>query len=344
VSGRWFVDTYRDAVWESETLSAHEKAVAETYARHARDAAGNRSASARLSWLTYPRLMAQAGIGHRGTVPKIVQALVTAGWLTPEKQVSRRATVYRLTIPDAAGSSDGGTTEVHEGRSGSSDGGTTEPPIPDAGSSTSPARSAGSGTTVVPLSPSGSSGSGTQPLVPQELKELKPLSHACARASAPPLAADGERDDLEDSIPEDPNGNGSVPASVLQLFAGENLGGHTADAVYAWIVAAYQVRHGGWWVTVHRDGSVPARIAEAVAALSAPPPVPVRVRCGLHPGELFGGVCRACAGEAKGREPAGQILSRMSVADQRVADGRVLYAKYVALEAAAGRNDSEEAG
>lgn len=72
---RWFRDIYRDAVWESEDLTAVEKAVAETYARHARDANDAKTPNADLAWLTYPRLMAKAGIGRRANVSAAVASL-----------------------------------------------------------------------------------------------------------------------------------------------------------------------------------------------------------------------------------------------------------------------------
>ncbi|TDC34217.1 hypothetical protein E1211_17880 [Micromonospora sp. 15K316] len=154
--------------------------MAETYARHARNAAGDKGADADLTWLTYPRLMAKAGIRRRAKVPAIVAALVDAGWLAVVHQAARRPTLYRLTIP--ARSSDAGTTDSP----GSTDGGTT-----DGGSSDTPGSSDG-GTTVVPhrhlgssTSAAGSSNGGTQPLPPQE--PLTPTPRA--------EGADAERDD-----------------------------------------------------------------------------------------------------------------------------------------------------
>ncbi|HEY6115916.1 MAG TPA: hypothetical protein VI172_08160 [Candidatus Dormibacteraeota bacterium] len=161
MTGRWFRDVYRDAVWESPTLKAAEKAVAETYARHARDTEGNKSAVADLAWLTYERLMEKAGIGRRASVSTAVTRLVDLGWLKPVQQVSRRATVYRLTIP-VGGSSDGGTTEADEHEEArSSDGGTTVVPFSGSGSSTSA---------------SGSSDGGTQPLGPSKELTITPTS------------------------------------------------------------------------------------------------------------------------------------------------------------------------
>jgi hypothetical protein len=125
---RWFRDIYRDAVWEDETLTAIEKAVAETYVRHARDQDDRKSATADLSWLTYERLMTKAGIGRRANVAAAVAGLVKAGWLVVHREVNRRPTVYRLVVP-LLGSSDAGTS------AGSSDGGTSVVPVSDAGSS-----------------------------------------------------------------------------------------------------------------------------------------------------------------------------------------------------------------
>lgn len=177
-AARWYRDLYSDAVWESETLNAAEKAVAETYARHARDERGEKSAAADRAWVTYPRLMAKAGIGRRAKVAEVVDRLEEAGWLEVLERVSRRATLYRLTIP---GGSDAGTTDLVPGRNyGSSDGGTTAPePVLGASSD--------AGTTVVPLPDhgssvfaSGSSDGGTQPLVPLELQPLTTTSSSCA--------------------------------------------------------------------------------------------------------------------------------------------------------------------
>ncbi|MEV5211263.1 hypothetical protein AB0K35_27705 [Micromonospora sp. NPDC053740] len=143
-TGRWFRDVYRDAVWESEDLSATEKAVAETYARHARDKDDDKSATADLAWLTYPRLMVKAGIGRRANVSAAVVSLVAQGWLTVVREASRRPTLYRLTIP--ARSSDGGTSDR------GSDVGTTVVPKIASGSSASVAGSSDGGTQ--PLGPS----------------------------------------------------------------------------------------------------------------------------------------------------------------------------------------------
>lgn len=136
-AARWYRDVYRDALWEAEDLDATAKAVAETYARHARDKQGNKGPDADLAWLTYERLMAKAGLGRRASVPVVVDRLVKAGWLTVETQVHRRPTVYRLTIPSSAvgtsaGSSTGGTSVVPPPYIGSS----TQSKMPESGSST----------------------------------------------------------------------------------------------------------------------------------------------------------------------------------------------------------------
>lgn len=257
---RWFRDTYSDAVWECETLTAVEKAVAETYARHARDAEGSKSPGADLAWLTYPRLMAKAGIGRRANVKPAVDALVDAGWLQVEQQVSRRATLYRLTIP--AGSSDGGTTGA-EARG--SDDGTTDPEATGSGGSTP-------GTTVVPLdrsgssvSASGSSDGGTQPLEPLEEQPLS-LSPREAEA-APPVAAeleDRERDDSDqDETPAD------HPLALPRRLLAEHCAVtdvDEADELIGWIESKYDVRHDGFWIEAVRNGSIHARVAEARAA------------------------------------------------------------------------------
>jgi hypothetical protein len=160
---RWFSDVYRNAVWEAETLTAVEKAVAETYARHVRDSDGRRSAEADLAWLTYERIMAKAGIRRRANVAAATASLVKAGWLVVHQEVNRRPTVYRIAVP-LLGSSTTGTTDA------SSDGGTTVVPLSDHGSSTlsdstRPGSSDG-GTPpleVLPLKRSPSSSSGRAP-------------------------------------------------------------------------------------------------------------------------------------------------------------------------------------
>ena len=151
---RWFRDEYCDAIWESEDLTAAEKAIAETYARHARNARGEKSPDADLAWVVYDRLMVKAGIRRRANVSTAVANLVKLGWLDPVEQVGRRPTLYRLTIP--LGSSDGGTTEDAAGSSGV---GTSVVPLSGVGSSTQS-----------DLPKPRSSGGGTQPLLrPQGL-------------------------------------------------------------------------------------------------------------------------------------------------------------------------------
>ncbi|GIG59761.1 hypothetical protein Lfu02_41330 [Longispora fulva] len=118
---RWFLDHYRDAVWESEHLTASHKAVAEAYARHARDPHGNKTATADLAWITYDRLQTAAGIRRRATVTKILAELETLGWLTAVRRVHRRPTMYRLTIPHN-GSND--TTDARQGTT------VVPPPVP----------------------------------------------------------------------------------------------------------------------------------------------------------------------------------------------------------------------
>ncbi|GIG60575.1 hypothetical protein Lfu02_49470 [Longispora fulva] len=110
---RWFRDRFRDAVWESEQLTADHKAVAETYARHARDAHGDKSAAADLAWLTYDRVQVGAGIRRRSNVKKILDDLEAGGWLVVVQRVHRRPTVYRLTIPTSrAADGENATTVV----------------------------------------------------------------------------------------------------------------------------------------------------------------------------------------------------------------------------------------
>ncbi len=178
---RWFRDDFSDAVWESEALTAAEKAVAETYARHARDERGEKTAGADLSWLTYPRLMSKAGIKRRATVSAAVERLEELGWLDPVERVSRRATVYRLTIPR---SSDVGTTDAGSARNyGSSDVGTTVVPLADHGSSTFA---------------SGSSDVGTQPLGPLKKQPLTTSSSCGDERFEPSPATPKEGEEGED--------------------------------------------------------------------------------------------------------------------------------------------------
>ncbi len=151
---RWHADTFQDAIWECRTLSLKAKALAVTFARHARDEAGERSASASLAWLTYERAMEQTSIGKRTAIASATRELVDGGWLVPVRVIARRPTVYRLAVPAVAGSSHGGTTAQ----------GTTETPVvptgrppvlvgsslPAAGSSLSESGSSPVGTSVVP--------------------------------------------------------------------------------------------------------------------------------------------------------------------------------------------------
>lgn len=242
MSGRWYRDVYRDAIWECEALSSVEKAVAETYARHARDENDDKSATADVAWLTYERLMAKAGIGRRANVSSAVASLVKAGWLKPVRQVSRRATVYRLTIP--AGSSDGGTTG-HEDRS--SDGGTTVVPPPPAGSSTS--------------SP-GSSDGGTQPLGPSRRPSTTSLSpHDDDTSVLVGEVSDRERDD-DASLQGHPK---TIPHAYV---AASGYTGELATEIIDWLSARYDIRSDGWWINAKNNGTLATRIAEAVDDLN----------------------------------------------------------------------------
>ncbi|MCT2279010.1 hypothetical protein M3G91_15415 [Micromonospora chalcea] len=153
---RWYADTYQDAVWES-ALPARAKLLALAYARHARNAQGDRTPAADLSWLTYDRAMAQASIGKRALVTATQQILVDAGWLVPVRVIPRRPTLYRLAIPAAAaGTPEGTTSDTVEGTTEPADVPTGELPaevgssLPAAGSSLSETGSSPEGTTVVP--------------------------------------------------------------------------------------------------------------------------------------------------------------------------------------------------
>jgi hypothetical protein len=247
MTGRWFRDVYRDAVWESPALKAAEKAVAETYARHARDKDGNKSATADLAWLTYERLMEKAGIGRRAGVSAAVTRLVDLGWLKPVQQVSRRATVYRLTIP-VGGSSDGGTTDAGEpDKPRSSDGGTTVVPLSESGSSTFP---------------SGSSDGGTQPLGPSKELTTRSISLSAREDEAPAspaVAPQPEREIVEAS----PESKSKKPTGTTGILLGEGLTPDEAASFAAW---ADQIPGGpkgdGWYFTTQRNGSLQERIEE----------------------------------------------------------------------------------
>jgi hypothetical protein len=168
-------------VWEAETLTAAEKAVAETYARHVKGLnTGGVAADADLAWLTYERIMAKAGIGRRANVAAATASLVKAGWLVVHQEVNRRPTVYRLAVP-LLGSSTTGTTDA------SSDGGTTVVPLSDLGSSTL------SGSTRA-----GSSDGGTPPLEVLPLKRSPSSSGRVAlraQPSAPASVTDPDDDE-----------------------------------------------------------------------------------------------------------------------------------------------------
>lgn len=242
-NGRWFRDIYRDAVWESEELTAQEKAVAETYARHARDEHDNKSATADLAWTTYPRLMAKAGIGRRANVSTAVASLVKKGWLTVVREASRRPTLYRLTIP--VGGSDGGTTSQANRSSGD---GTTVVPRPAAGSSTSAA---------------GSSDGGTQPLGP--LESRPPTSLSDARTSVPaPSGPNDDRERDEESSTEDPNPVGPLQRFVIKRGAPQ----HLATQVVEFIEATNAIDGFGWWITASGNGTLAAQVATAVEVLA----------------------------------------------------------------------------
>jgi hypothetical protein len=246
---RWYVDTYRDAVWESANLKAEAKAVAEVYARHARDSRGVRSATADLAWVTYPRLMQLAGIRRRENVSEVLETLEKAGWLTVVKKVPRRPTDYRLTIPEGEGnhaSSDGGTTEHDRNQSGSSDGGTT-----DQSGSSSP--SSNGGTTVVPGVDHGSSDGGTPPLAPQK----PPLSPD--RPSGSPT---GERESAT------PNTNPKTSPGHTAL-ATRGITGAEADRLVPVIEARNNVKMPrAWWLFVAGNGTLDGVIADARAFVS----------------------------------------------------------------------------
>ncbi|MGX6604793.1 hypothetical protein ACWKSP_22095 [Micromonosporaceae bacterium Da 78-11] len=244
-------------MWESPALKAAEKAVAETYARHARDKEGNKSATADLAWLTYERLMEKAGIGRRAGVSTAVIRLVDLGWLKPVQQVSRRATVYRLTIP-VGGSSDGGTTEADEpSEPGSSDGGTTVVPLSVSGSSTLP---------------SGSSDGGTQPLGPSKELTTRSISLSAREVEASAstvVAAEPEREIVEAS-PEPKNDN---PVSRLLLGAG--CPADQIDEVREELTRKFAPRSNEWWRKVAREGDLPGLVDEVLEALNPAPEEPV---------------------------------------------------------------------
>ncbi|RKR92682.1 hypothetical protein BDK92_7160 [Micromonospora pisi] len=240
-SGRWFRDIYRDAVWESEHLSADQKAVLETYARHARNAAGDKGPDADLAWLTYPRLMAKSGIRRRAKVPAIVDSLVAAGWLALVHEAPRRSTIYRLVVPvvsssvgtnDDAGSSDVGTTDE---TAGSSNVGTTVVPSADHGSSTSAA---------------GSSNGGTQPLGP--LQEQPLTTASLSGANAPPPTRRANQDRERDGKRPKPKFR-SLPHRYLAEIGWI---GTDADWLIARITADNLVDGNGWWVAVKRNGTL----------------------------------------------------------------------------------------
>ncbi|WP_431729955.1 hypothetical protein [Verrucosispora sp. TAA-831] len=166
---RWHVDVYQDAVWES-SLSPRAKLLALAYARHVRDAQGDRTATADLAWLTYDRAMAQASIGKRALVTSTLQQLVDAGWLVPVRVIARRPTLYRLTIPAAAAATPEGTTD--QDQQGTTDSAVVPPrelpasagsSLPAPGSSLSEAGSSPVGTSVVPAGERNSSAPVTSP-------------------------------------------------------------------------------------------------------------------------------------------------------------------------------------
>lgn len=236
---RWFVDLYRDQVWDSDDLKADEKAIAETYARWARDEDGNRGPAADRSWVTYDKLQMKAGVRRRPQVTKIVRLLVDKGWLKPVLERSRRPTIYQLTIPVACledGTSEApseDTTARTIGAGESSAEGTTEPSevehetpvvplseLPDPGGD--PSAGSESGTTVVPSQTARSSESGTT-VVPNE----------------PPGGSEGGTVLLEDRLPS----QSTSPAS--RSPAHRHVAQHTNanDEEINWILTTIKTRY-----------------------------------------------------------------------------------------------------
>lgn len=223
----WHIDAYRDAVWESDALKADAKAVAEIYARHARDDRGDKSTTADVAWVTYPRLMAMAGFRRRQNLGAAIGALIDGGWLTVVEQIPRRSPKYRLTIPGDR-SSTIGTTEHDQAKAGGSTVGTTS-----VGRSST--RSSDGGTSVVPLLGAGSSDGGTQPLLPP------PSTSSYAPSSA--SGQEGE-EDPQTQTPEPRRAIEIVTANTRNLTAVERAriarlagkalaAGHSPDDVAA---------------------------------------------------------------------------------------------------------------
>lgn len=183
---RWHADAFQDAVWESRTLSLKAKALAVTYARHARDEAGERTPAADLAWLTYERAMAQTSIGKRTAIAAAAKELVDGGWLVAVRVVARRPTIYRLAIPDPAASSPVGTSS--KGTTGAPDVPTGElRALPGSsqtgpGSSLSESGSSHGGTSVVPTGERNLSSKSTSP--PSSARALAAVAEIAARTGA----------------------------------------------------------------------------------------------------------------------------------------------------------------
>lgn len=91
-SKRWFADSYRSAIWDSESLKPNERLVALVYADHARD--GD------VAWVTWDRLSQRTGIRSKTALSNATKGLVEAGWLKcVEKRRQHRSPRYQLLIP-----------------------------------------------------------------------------------------------------------------------------------------------------------------------------------------------------------------------------------------------------
>lgn len=240
MSGRWYSDRYRDAVWEAEGLNAYEKALAEVHGRFARTDDGQRGPSADLAAVAYPVAMKMGGIGRRENVTKAAEGLVAKGWLVVVREVPRRPTLYRLAIPAEVRSSDVGTTETDATGTtetvAGSDVGTTE-------TGSGEATSSGVGTTGAEAGEAASSDVGTS-LVPQwnyGSSDVGTLLLGLVTKPPPPTPSTdppapsgaGEREEGEDSDLEKRKGNLVLAVRGIKKFWGRHRVQQTIEEALA---------------------------------------------------------------------------------------------------------------
>lgn len=88
---RWPRDVWMDAIWDCETLTPPQRAVAYTFARYA----GHRDTS----WCPQNELRKRTGMKSRTAISDAVKSLVDGGWLMlVEKARQHRSARYRMVV------------------------------------------------------------------------------------------------------------------------------------------------------------------------------------------------------------------------------------------------------